>query len=189
MLSWISPQHDKLEAVRVVRTDRGLRANGYMIQSGSSTFGSSYSVLADATGRTRRLTVQTDTLEGERHLALTRTPGGPWVVESTAGSHPLFALDGAEDLDIESSAFTKGLTLRRLAGSNFSGHSRQLHHTHRVKVGCISIPALEVRAIEAEYTFGDHSNAWHRGPSGDADLILDDDNFVVTFPGMWNRTE
>ena len=182
MMSWESWLGDRLETVRVVTTERGMRANGYVIQAGEAPYGASYQFLVDVAGRTRRLAVQSDSVEGERHLALTRTPGGPWVVESTAGSRPLFALNGAEDLQLDSSAFTPALAIRRLGIPE-----RQRHRPHSLRVGCISMPTLEVRAVEYEYTFGDGDKATLVGPEGHLDLTIDERGFVVLIPGHSRR--
>ncbi len=187
MLSWQSQKHTRFETVRVVLTERGVRANGYIVQAEDDSFGASYTVLADASGRARRLTVQSDSAEGERHLALTRTPGGPWVVESTAGSQPLFALDAAQDLEIETSAFTVGLALRRLAGPKGDGRITLQHQPQYLTVGCISLPTLEVRVVRHEYTFREGSAVSYRGLMGDTDLTLDSHCFVVDFPGLATR--
>ena len=182
MMSWESPLSRRLETVRVVTTERGLRANGYIIEAGTEPYGASYQFLVDAAGRTRRLTVQTDSAEGERHLALTRTPGGPWVVESTAGSRPLFALNGAEDLELDASTFTPTLGLRRLGNPE-----RIRHRAHSLTIGCISMPTLEVRAVEYEYTFGDDDKAYVKGPEGQLDLTIDERGFIVEITGRSRR--
>ena len=182
MMSWESWLGDRLETVRVVTTERGMRANGYVIQAGTIPTARRTRFLVDAAGRTRRLAVQSDSVEGERHLALTRTPGGPWVVESTAGSRPLFALNGAEDLQLDASAFTPALGLRRLGIPE-----RERHRPHALRVGCISMPTLEVRAVEYEYTFGDGDKATLVGPGGPPDLTIDERGFVVLIPGHSRR--
>jgi hypothetical protein len=187
MRSWSSQAHRRLETVRTVITERGLRANGYIIDASDTPYGSSYSLLVDVRGRTRRLAVQSDSIDGERHLALTRTPGGPWVVESTAGSSPLYALDDAQDVDLDSSAFTNALALRRLALATENNGGLQLGQDIPVTVACISMPTLAVRAIQHVYTFRGDGVVSYRGPAGEADLTIDQQNFVIDFPGLSRR--
>lgn len=188
MLTWWSDQLRRMETVRIVITERGLRANGYIVQSGDQPYGSSYQFLIDAQGRTRRLTVQTDSAEGERHLGLTRTPGGPWVVESTSGSSPLLALQDADDLDLDSSAFTNALSLRRLALPTADKTSPPLNDEFPIKVGRISLPTLAVRPVLAGYTFRGHGIVSYRQPDRpEVSLVVDDEFFVISFPGMSHR--
>jgi len=191
MLSWTSEAHRRLETVRTVITERGLRANGYIIEASDTPYGSSYSLLVDSKGRTRRLAVQSDSIDGERHLALTRTPGGPWVVESTAGSSPLYALNEAQDVDLESSAFTNALALRRLMinsqSETQSGGGPQIDQEFSVGIACISMPTLVVRSVQHFYTFRGNGVVSYRGPAGEADLTIDPQSFVVDFPGLSRR--
>ena len=187
MLSWSSDVNRRLETVRTVITERGLRANGYIIDAGGEPYGSSYSLLVDVQGRTRRLAVQSDSVEGERHLALTRTPGGPWVVESTGGSSPLYALNDAQDVDLESSAFTNALSLRRLVAAGEHDGGPRIGAEFAVTVACISVPTLIVRAVQHFYTFRGDGVVSYRGPAGEADLKVDHQNFVIDFPGLSHR--
>jgi hypothetical protein len=187
MLSWSSDVNRRLETVRTVITERGLRANGYIIEASDSPYGATYSLLVDAQGRTRRLAVESDSVEGERHLALTRTPGGPWVVESTAGSSPLYALNEAQDVDLESSAFTNALDLRRLVASSQPDGGPEIGHEFTAKVAFIAMPSLVVRSVQHSYTFRGDGVVSYRGPAGEADLTIDHQNFVVDFPGLSRR--
>lgn len=180
ILSWSSQGTQRLETVRTVVTERGLRANGYIIDAGAQPYGGSYSLLVDAKGRTRRLSAQSDSLEGERHLSLTRTPGGPWVVESTSGSNPLYALDDAVDIGLDASTFSHSLPLRRLA---VLGHDTDVDAEFTVVVACISFPTLAVRPVAHHYTFRGAGLVSYRGPDGDGDLTVDTQFFVVDVPG------
>ena len=187
VLSWRSDDGRRLETVRAVVTERGLRANGYVIDAGADPYGGSYSLLVDAKGRTRRLSAQSDSLEGERHLSLTRTPGGPWVVESTSGSNPLYALDDAADIELDASTFSHSLPLRRLA---VQGCDAEIGAEFTVVVACISFPTLAVRSVAHHYTFRGDGVVSYRGPDGSeshVDLTIDDRYFVVDFPGSARR--
>lgn len=184
VLSWSSHDGRRLETVRAVITERGLRANGYIIDAGEDAYGGSYSLLADAKGRTRRLSAQSDSIEGERHLSLTRSPGGPWVVESTSGSNPLYALNDAADIDLDASTFSHSLPLRRLSAR---GADTDLDREQTVVVACVSFPTLAVRAVEHHYTFRAAGVVSYRGPDGAAELTVDAQHFVVDFPGSARR--
>lgn len=187
MLSWSSDRDRRVETVRAVLTERGLRANGYIISAGDDPYGASYSLLVDARGRTRRLAAQSDSVEGERHLALTRTPGGPWVVESTGGSSPLYALNDAQDIDLDSSAFSNALALRRLAMGNHDQGGPEIDLEIPITVACVALPTLAVRSVEHVYTFRGGGVVSYRGPAGVADLTIDHQSFVLDFPGLSRR--
>ncbi len=184
MLSWTSHGGRRLETVRAVVTERGLRANGYLINADQDPYGGSFAVLADARGRTRRLSAQSDSIEGERHLSLTRTPGGPWVVESTSGSNPLYALNEAVDIDLDGSTFSHSLPLRRLAGL---GHDDELGREHTVVVACVSFPTLAVRSVAHHYTFRGQGVVSYRGPDSEGELTVDAAHFVLDVPGWSQR--
>ncbi len=185
MLTWSSDGQRRLETVRTVITERGLRANGYIVQAGS--YGASYSLLVDAQGRSRRITVQSDSPQGERHLSLTRTPGGPWVVESTSGSNPLHALDEALDVDLESSTFTNALILRRTRVTSGDPDGPGVGAETKVTVARISMPTLTVEAVEQSYTYRGDGVVSFRGPIGQAELTVDENSFVIDFPGVSHR--
>lgn len=184
MLAWSSDNHHRLETVRAVLSERGIRANGYIIAGGSASYGASYSVLVDAAGRTRRLSVQSDTAEGERHLSLTRTPGGPWVLESTAGSSPITGLDAAFDVDLQTSAFTNTLALRR---AGLIGPDVPVGTEATVTVARVSIPTLTVEPIEQHYTVLGNNRIGYRGTLGDMVITVDEQGFVLDFPNLSNR--
>lgn len=184
VLSWSSRGGRRLETVRAVITERGLRANGYLVDAGAEPYGGSFSLLVDAKGRTRRLSAQSDSIEGERHLSLTRTPGGPWVVESTSGSNPLYVLNDAVDIDLDASTFSHSLPLRRLA---MLGHDQDLDRELTVVVACVSFPTLAVRPVAHHYTFRTDGVVSYRGPDAEGDLTVDDHDFVVDFPGSSRR--
>jgi len=185
MLAWSSDNHHRLETVRTVLSERGLRANGYIIRGGHDAgFGCSYSVLADAQGRTRRLSVQSDVYDGERHLSLTRTPGGPWVLESTSGSSPLPELDAAQDIDLQASAFTNSLALRR---AGLVGADVPIGTEATIVVARVSMPELTVEPVEHHYTVLGSNQIGYSGLLGDLVLTVDDDGFVIDFPNLTHR--
>lgn len=103
------------ETARLVFSDRGLRANGYLL---SDRFGSWYSLLADAASALRRLTVRADSELGERSLTLTSAPGSPWVVERADGSPTDPTLTDDADVVLAGSAAMLALPLARLLAGN-----------------------------------------------------------------------
>lgn len=184
MLAWTSDDHQRLETVRVVLTDRGLRANGHIVSATSDPFGVSYSLLADPQGRTRRFTVQVDSGTGERAVTLSRVPGGQWVADRGSGARTLSQIEAAVDADLISSAFTNSLAIRRL----------DLHRTvgaATLTVASIGSPDPEILPVQQMYrTLSvDLSGAIieYTGPHGTSELNVDADGFVVHYPGLSDR--
>lgn len=182
-LTWSSDDGRRLETVRIVITERGLRASGHVIVVGRHSFGASYSILCDAPGRTRRLTVQSDSALTERGLSLTRTPGGPWL--DGAGKSPsLPDLDRAVDIDLTASAFTNSLTIRRLG-------LHQRFGDELVTVAEIGVPGLAVEPTVHRYTTaaftGSGAKIVHHGPAGVHDITVDVEGFVIDLPHLSYR--
>jgi uncharacterized protein len=184
MLAWTSDDQRRLETVRVVLTDRGLRANGHIVSATDAPFGVTYSLLVDPEGRSRRLTVRTDSGNGERTLTLSRVPGGQWVADLGTGGRTLTQVESALDIDLTASAFTNSLAIRRLGLHRAVGSAT-------ITVASVGCPDPEVSAVEHMYrtVSADHSGAVieYTGPHGARELIADADGFIVHFPGLSDR--
>ncbi len=167
----------------MVITERGLRASGYIVVVGKASLGASYSLLCDASGRTRRLTVRSDSLTTERGLSLTRTPGGPWL-DGAGKSPPMPDLDVAFDIDLNLSAFTNSLAIRRLGLHQRNGEEE-------ITVAEIAVPDLGVQPVQHRYktieVTADGARIDHHGPSGHHQILVDRQGFVVTVPHLSYR--
>jgi uncharacterized protein len=183
LLTWSSDDGRRLETVRVVITERGLRANGYIVVAGRTSFGVSYSVLCDAVGRTRRLTVRSDSSMSERGLSMTRTPGGPWL-DGVGKSSPQTDLDLAVDIDLTASAFTNSLAIRRLG-------LHQQRGDEEITVAEVGVPELGVEAVKQYYrtveTTNDGARIDYDGLAGRHRLTVDRLGFVVDVPHLSYR--
>ncbi len=181
--AWSSDDGRRLETVRVVMTDRGMRASGYLVVVGKQSYGVSYSVLCDAAGRTRRITLHSDSAVTERGLSLTRTPGGPWL-DGAGKSPPMPDLDLALDVDFTASVFSNSLAIRRLGL-----HER--HGRESVVVAEVGFPNLSVEPVVHHYRtleITDHgARLRHQGPSGRHDLTVDREGFVLDLPHLSYR--
>jgi hypothetical protein len=183
LLTWSSDDGRRLETVRIVITERGMRASGYLVVVGRHSFGASYSVLCDAAGRTRRLTIHSDSSFTERGLSLTRTPGGPWL-DGAGNSPPLPELDLAFDIDLTASAFTNSLAIRRL------GLHRRFGDESLV-VAEVGVPDLAVGPIVHRYrttaVTDDGARITHDGPAGHHEITVDTEGFVIDLPHLSYR--
>jgi hypothetical protein len=184
MLAWTSDDQQRLETVRVVLTDRGMRASGHIVSATGDPFGVSYTLLADPQGRTRRFTVQVDSGTGERTVTLSRVPGSQWVADHGSGARTLTLLESAVDADLVASAFTNSLAIRRL----------DLHRTvgsATLTVASIGSPDPEVVPVQQVYRTlsvdGSGAVVEYTGPHGTSELSIDADGFVVSYPGLSDR--
>jgi hypothetical protein len=183
LLSWSSDDGRRLETVRVVLTERGLRASGYLVVVGRHSLGASYSVLCDAAGRTRRLTAHSDSVLAERGLSLTRTPGGPWL-DGAGHAATTPGIDTCHDTDLTASVLTTSLAIRRL------GLHRRIGE-ETLCVAEISVPALTVTPVE--YSFrtltlaDDGATIRHLGPAGERTMTVDRHGFVIDIPRLSYR--
>lgn len=181
--AWSSEDGRRLETVRVVMTERGLRASGYLVRVGRHSYGASYSVLCDAAGRTRRVTLHSDSAVTERGLSLTRTPGGPWL-DGAGKSPPMPDLDLALDVDFFASVFSNSLAVRRL------GLHRRLGQ-ESVVVAEVQFPDLTVEPVVHHYRtveLSEHgARLRHQGPNGHHELTVDREGFVIDVPHLSYR--
>jgi hypothetical protein len=185
MISYSSPDGRQVETVRVALAGLALRATGYIVSAGEHPYGASYSVVVDNEGRSRRMTVRSDDVDGERSLSLTRSPGGPWVAETATGSAPQPDLDDAVDIYLVGSAFTASLPIRRL------GLGREAGASAEVTVASISLPGLVVTPVlhrgRNESADTDGARIAYSGPFGDRELLVDGDELFVSSEGLMAR--
>lgn len=184
MLTWTSDDKRRLETVRVVLTDRGLRASGHIVSASAEAFGVAYTLLVDPEGRSRRLTVQSDSGTGERNLSISRVPGGQWVADHGSGPRTMTQVEAAVDVDLVASAFTNSLAIRRLGLHRETGEATLV-------VASIGGLTPEVTPVEHIYrTISADVNGaviQYSGPAGERELTVDADGFVLQFPGLSDR--
>ena len=185
MISYSSPDGRQVETVRVALAGLAVRATGYIVSAGEHPYGASYSVVVDAEGRSRRMTVRSDDADGERSLSLTRSPGGPWIAESATGAAPQPELDEAVDIYLVGSAFAASLPIRRLALNTEAGGSAE------VTVASISLPGLVVSPVlhhgRNESVSAEEARIAYSGPFGDRQLVVDPDGIFVSSEGLMAR--
>jgi hypothetical protein len=154
-----------VETARLTRSDRGLRASGYLLRSSDDperAYGSWYELLSDPAGELRRLTVRCDSVFGERSVSLTRAPEGPWVADGSR-SHP--ALAGSTDVVLAGSLLTLSLPAQRLA------LHRAAEGTSTVAdVAVIDLPELTISSEKVTY------RTLSTDPNGTAEIAVTSGN-------------
>jgi hypothetical protein len=116
---------------------------------------------------------------GERTIRLFSDGAGNWHDDK---GQPLDTLQGCIDVDIMLTPLTNTLPIRRLQLA--PGESRE------ISVVYIAAPDLSIRPFRQRYTRLDDGQQY-RYESLDsgftAVLPVDDDGFVVDYPGIWRR--
>jgi hypothetical protein len=136
----------------------------------------SYAVEADTAWRTRRVRVEIANLG--RVLEMSANGIGRW---SDAGGTWIPALDGCVDVDISLTPATNTLPIRRLNLPVGEGAD--------IKVAYVLAPELSLRAGPQRYTrLG--AKLWRftgLDINFTADISVDEDGFVVDYPGLFHR--
>ncbi|MFC5994617.1 putative glycolipid-binding domain-containing protein [Pseudonocardia hispaniensis] len=186
LLTWQADGQVGLEGVRVVRGSSGFRALGRMIRPGAGGgFTASYRLVIAEDGGVQRVSVTSATPEREKHLTINRTDDGFWLLDTGSGS-TRGEFDGAVDVDIEGSPLFNTLPIRRL------GLHREMGD-HTLPMVFVSLPGLEVELVEQRYrtlsALDEGGAAVVRFSCRDvtADLVVDSDAIVISYPGLANR--
>lgn len=134
-----------------------------------------YRVECDAAWRVRRLEARSD----QARISLSADGAGHW---SKAGK-PAPQLDGCIDVDIQATPFTNTIPIRRLQLAE--GQAQAL------RVVYVAVPSLAASAVLQTYTCLRTGQGYrYEGyPAGfTADLTVDQDGFVLDYPGLFERT-
>lgn len=185
MISYSSPDGLQVETVRVAVTGLGLRATGYLCAARTPAYGASYSITVDAQGRSRRITVRCDDADGERSLSLTRSPDGPWISETVAGTvqHP--DLVDALDVYLDGSPFTASLPVRR------TGLQAEVGRHSETTVAQITLPDLTISPVVHRGSTIEVTDAGARidylGSYGAHVVEVDPDGIFIRAEGLRDR--
>jgi uncharacterized protein len=134
----------------------------------------SYVISFDARHHTRRAHVTGRSARGARELILEADGAGQWLVDGQRAPH----LDGCLDVDLESSALTNALPVRRLSLS--IGEQREAPAAYVRAVG------LEVERLEQRYRrVAEQRHAYDSPAFGfHCELVFDEHGVVLDYPGI-----
>ena len=189
MLTWQAEDGHGLEGVRMIPGHGGFRALGRMVRvEPAGGFTSSYRLVVGEDGRVSRLSVTSATAEKERHLTINRTDDGVWLLDTGSGSGAVRDdCAGAVDVDLAYSPMFNTIPIRRLGLHREAGE-------HTLPMVFVSLPDLEVRVVEQTYrtvsVFDEATGEAGIGfATGDftADLVVDADGVVTSYPGLARR--
>jgi hypothetical protein len=191
MLTWQAEDGHGLEGTRMLRGNGGFRALGRMVRvEPSGGFTASYRLVVGEDGSLARLSVTSATVERERHLTINRTDDGVWLLDTGTGTGAVRDdCAGAVDIDLAFSPMFNTIPIRRLGV-----HREAAEHT--VPVAFVSLPELEVRVVEQTYRTGSvldegsgRAEVGFRWGDFAADLVVDADGVVESYPGLARRLE
>ncbi|MHA6619416.1 putative glycolipid-binding domain-containing protein [Pseudonocardia sp. DLS-67] len=191
MLTWQAEDGHGLEGVRMIPGHGGFRALGRMVRVElDGGFTSSYRLVVGDDGALSRLSVTSATAERERHLTINRTDDGVWLLDTGAGSGAVRDdCAGAVDVDLAYSPMFNAIPIRRLGLHRQAGE-------HTLPMVFVSLPDLEVRVVEQTYrTVSEldertgHAEIGFRWGDFSADLVVDAEGVVTTYPGLARRLE
>jgi uncharacterized protein len=157
-------------------TERGSEARGEVVATlEGSPLKASYLVETDAAWRTRRVRVD---VKGGGTLEMLSDGAGHWQRPDGVA---LPELDGCMDPDISMTPFTNTVAIRRLGS--------QVGAAAEIKVAYILVPELSSRAAPQRYTRLAERLWRFDGLDIDftADITVDEDSFVVDYPGLFRR--
>lgn len=180
-LGWTALEWTGTEHVIASRDASGFRADSQLILAEKGLVRAGYQLECDAGWRLTGLTISVASAGNDRTLVLAADGAGHW----RAGGRPLPALDGCIDVDINCTPLTNTLPIRRLSWS--PGTPRDLD------IAYVSVPELTVLPARQRYTLLQRDEARgearYRYESGSfrADLLVNDDGFVIDYPGLWRR--
>ena len=183
-LVWIPQVESGIEDVRITHLGNSVTFNSMVIRLWQGLpLRVSYELVCDADWRVREIQMAAESEEtGSHALHLLADGAGDW--QDSAGG-PIPELQGCIDVDFMLTPLTNTLPIRRLALT--PGESRE------ISVVYIAAPDLALSRFPQRYTRleVDDSRQRYRYESlvsgFTAVLPVDDDGFVVEYPGQWRR--
>ncbi|WP_439956220.1 putative glycolipid-binding domain-containing protein [Nocardia mikamii] len=181
VLTWRAHDASRMESVRVVLTGNRIRASGRIIAGGCGehpAFSASYDLVTDEVGRTKRLSLRSTVASGERHASIARDEENYWLVDA-GGTHVRSMFGGALDVDVVLSPFFNTLPIRRFGLA---------HATEDVQVPVVYVRVPDLLVQEAILTYSSGADGIHvLSPVSSATVTVDDDGFVLDYPGLAER--
>jgi hypothetical protein len=182
VMTWRGIGEDRLEQVRVAVTGNRVKAYGRIVAAATEdreAFSASYDMVTNDAGVTKRLSLHLVRASGDTQISITRDNEHTWLVQSARGMERS-DFGGAQDVDLALSPFFNALPIRRL------GLSGGATSTVEVPVAYLYLPTGEVKPASLQYTPGD-AGIGVVSPVADTTLTVDDNGFVVNYPGLAER--
>jgi hypothetical protein len=134
-----------------------------------------YEVECDMNWGTRDVSIRGEVGGSLAALTLSRSADGEWLVDD----HPMPELHGCIDVDLGFTPSTNSLPIRRLRLA--------VGESAPVRAAWVKFPQLTVELLEQTYTRLSESVYLYESAGGTfrRELTVNDDGFVVDYPGLW----
>lgn len=160
---------------------RRVKAAGRIVGAECSehpAFSASYDLVTDENGVTRRLSVRATLASGERHMSISRSEEGIWMVDN-GSQHQRSSFGGALDVDVILSPFFNALPIRRYGLQTGADE---------LEVPVVYVNLLDLGVQEATVIYSSASDGIHvLSPVSSASVTVDEDGFVLTYRGLAER--
>lgn len=160
-----------------------IKAYGRIVAAATSAhpaFSASYDLVTDESGATKRLSLTMTLAERERQLSIARDEEGMWLVRDHQNQTSRAAYDGALDVDVVFSPFFNALPIRRTA-------LYQRAETLTLPVVYVRLPELTVELETISYTSTGTADLSLKSPVAETTITVDDDGFILDYPGLAAR--
>jgi hypothetical protein len=200
-LFWVRRDTSGAEHV-LVEANSGLHARGTALAVDPIPYSVRYELRTGPDWVTTALEVSTEGAGWSRNLRL-ESEDGRWRLHTaergdldaalTASGHAGAGLPGTEDpdllygafdIDLTGSPLTNTLPIRRL-----NLLKAEAGVAHRVSVAWVLLPSLEVVQADQIYTALGDGRVRFANETFSADLVVDDEGFVVEYPGLAKRAQ
>lgn len=179
---WVPEDEPGIEDVRIAHDlAKGATFSGAVVRLWEGKpLRVTYNLVCDTGWRARELRMTGESAAaGDHTFHLFSDGAGNWRDDK---GQPLDALQGCIDVDIMVTPLTNTLPIRRLQLA--PGESRE------ISVVYIAAPDLSIRPFRQRYTRledGQHYRYESLESGFTAVLLVDDDGFVIDYPGIWRR--
>jgi hypothetical protein len=157
-----------------------MKVHGRIVAAASAAnpaFSASYDLVTDDSGATKRLSLNVSVAERERQMSIARDEENMWLITDHEGESRE-AYNGAVDMVL--SPFFNALPIRRTG----------LHRTSEtvtLPVVYVYLPDLTVTAAEITYTAVGGGAIKLQSPVAATTVVVDDEGFIVDYPGLAER--
>jgi uncharacterized protein len=170
---------DGFEVVFLHRETDGYRLEGHStaVEDGEA-WSIGYTLALDSSWATRSAHIVGRSAAGAHEVRLEGDGAGAWRVDGTAAPH----IAGCLDVDLEASAFTNALPVRRLG--------LEVGRSAEAPAAYVRALGLSVERLEQHYARlpddGEHSRYDYSSPAFDYrdELIYDEFGLVLSYPGL-----
>ncbi|MDV2477621.1 putative glycolipid-binding domain-containing protein [Rhodococcus zopfii] len=181
ILTWRANDVPRMESVRVQLSGSRVKASGRIVGAACAdhpAFSASYDLVTDENGVTRRLSVRTTLASGEKHMSISRSGEGIWMVDNGT-QHQRSAFGGALDVDVILSPFFNALPIRRYGLQSDADD---------LEVPVVYVNLLDLRVEEATLIYSSAADGIHvLSPVSSSTVTVDEDGFVLDYQGLAER--